>query len=339
VAEESERADSAARARGRPAGRAALLDWIEARPYDDRASTVSWAMEAIGEDGKIDAAGFDPDWAELALTRAAAVIAAKRRGSPSCLAAWLDEDLNAAAYHVLGTALRLPTSIFDGVGPDGPDHLELLSAADLERMTAPYRWLIERAGRQGVVLTKAGYLPPALVQEAAARSAYAPFLGLVRTIRETKFPVVTALRESAVELGLLRKDRGVLRVTRQGRKLADDPAGLLRFGVDRLAYRTTGDLDRCAAGVFAALVTFADPDRPVQSWNVVAEVLTEAGWRVAGEPLGWIDARSLPLPARRLFLLTGAVNETGDWMDGYDFEPGPGGVELARALLAAPLKL
>ena len=112
--------------------------------------------------------------------------------------------------------------------------LRVIDDADLDRpaeqeagpdvVVAPYRWLLDRVGA-GVRLTQAGYLPPALVTEAMAALGWeGDWIG--KHNREDLTLPILELRESAQRFGLLRKNRGQLLVTKVGRTLVDDPAGL-----------------------------------------------------------------------------------------------------------------
>ena len=92
-------------------------------------------------------------------------------------------------------------------------------------MVRPYVWLLDRAGDEGIRLTRAGYLPPAHVEAAATE------LGLLedwmgKGNREIQTLPVLHLRETATKMGLLRKHRGTLLFTAAGRKLRTDPVSL-----------------------------------------------------------------------------------------------------------------
>jgi hypothetical protein len=103
----------------------------------------------------------------------------------------------------------------DGVAEDEP-------APDV--VVAPYRWLLDRVG-EGVRLTQAGYLPPAIVSAAMRELGWTEdWYGEAN--REIHAAPVLELRESAQRFGLLRKNRGQLLVTKLGRRLVDDPDGL-----------------------------------------------------------------------------------------------------------------
>lgn len=97
------------------------------------------------------------------------------------------------------------------------------------------------------------------------------------TREDTTFAVLE-LRESAVSLGLLRKSRGMLLVTRVGQRLVDDPRGLWRHIVSRLPLGRPEERD---VGLLALLASAAGDD-----WYDSAEdggaLLEDLGWAVRG---------------------------------------------------------
>ena len=96
--------------------------------------------------------------------------------------------------------------------------------AVLEQATLRYRVLIRTIGG-GVELTGAGYLPPRIV-DGLCRELDLGEEWIGRGNREHLTLPVLTLRESATALGLLRKARGRLTVTKAASSLAGDPRGL-----------------------------------------------------------------------------------------------------------------
>lgn len=114
----------------------------------------------------------------------------------------------------------------------GHDEADALTDEAAEAATARYRMFLRTVGT-GVQLTAAGYLPPAVVALLCdGLEADRPWM---RTgSRESRTPTILALRESATDLGLTRKAKGRLTVTRVGEQLADDPRGLLAHIASRV---------------------------------------------------------------------------------------------------------
>ncbi|TAP39144.1 plasmid pRiA4b ORF-3 family protein [Arthrobacter sp. S39] len=126
---------------------------------------------------------------------------------------------------------------------DGPATVE----ADVAKaMTTPYLWLIRRIGPEGMSLTTAGWLPPAVVREAMTELGWAKdWIG--KANREDQTLPVLQLRESAQRLGLIRKIKGRLVLTSAARRLLDDPPGLWLFLARAVAHRHRHDSARDAA--------------------------------------------------------------------------------------------
>src|SRR3954469_10289717 len=134
----------------------------------------------------------------------------------------------------------------------------------------PYRWLLVRVG-DGVRLTQAGRLPPALVEETMRTLGWdADWIGKMN--REDQTYPVAELRELARRMGLLRLHRGVLLRTVVGRRLTDDPTALWWHLADRLPLARTAVEQ--LAGVLFLLAVAAGRPRPHAR---VAEGLTALG--------------------------------------------------------------
>ena len=120
----------------------------------------------------------------------------------------------------------------------------------------PYRWLLARVG-DGVRLTQAGYLPPAIVTETMRSLGWdADWIG--KQNREDQTLPVLLLRDSARRFGLLRTSRGVLLRTVAGRRLTDDPIGLWWHVAERLP-PARGEAERVAGLLYLIAVA---PRRP-----------------------------------------------------------------------------
>ncbi len=89
----------------------------------------------------------------------------------------------------------------------------------------PYAWLLDRVGADGVKLTTAGYLPPAMVVEAMTTLGdRVSWIGKGK--REDLTLPVLNLRESAQYLKPVRKSKGHLVLSPAGRRLGADPVAL-----------------------------------------------------------------------------------------------------------------
>lgn len=117
-------------------------------------------------------------------------------------------------------ATGLTALMKEALRDDGDVEDAVVAAATLR-----YRVLLRTIGR-GLDLTAAGYLPPTVVDGLSSElDLGAEWIGKGNREHLT-LPVLT-LRESATALGLVRKARGRLTVTKAGLALVDDPWRLL----------------------------------------------------------------------------------------------------------------
>ncbi len=150
-----------------------------------------------------------------------------------------------------------------------------LDDEDLAAIARPYRLLLDLAGTEGIPLTQAGWMKPAVVQEiVAALGLETSWIG--KGNREDQTLPVAQLRESAQGLGFLRKRKGRLLLTNKGAALSTDhdyveaiAAGLL---TDRDPYVAA------ARGLFA-LLTVAGGHSDLKLAGGVAELMTHYGLR------------------------------------------------------------
>ncbi|MDP1572230.1 MAG: hypothetical protein Q8L86_19705, partial [Vicinamibacterales bacterium] len=104
--------------------------------------------------------------------------------------------------------------------------------SDVAAAIAPMRWLLE-ACADGVTLTAAGYLPPAIVREAARRFGWWEWPGQPRT--EADVHQIGVLRQTAARLRLVSKRSRRIAVTPRGSELVDDTVGLWKAIASTLA--------------------------------------------------------------------------------------------------------
>jgi len=147
-----------------------------------------------------------------------------------------------------------------------------------------HRWFLDRAVGDGIPLTAAGYLTPVdVVAVAPLVPTAADWLGYGKNNRESGLVPLWHFRQSLQKLGLLRKTRGRLVLTKAGRDAQRDVGALRAHLAARLSRI---DTDRWTAQVtlltllYAA--TSADTDFPLAS---VAAALREFGWRDANGPV------------------------------------------------------
>jgi hypothetical protein len=223
--------------------------------------------------------------------------------------------------------------LFDGLRRAGKPRLRrLIKDAGLDAdppapepyVVEPYRWFLARVG-DGVQLTSAGHLPPALVGETMRSLGWdADWPGTAT--REHLTVPVAVLRDTARRLGLVRVSRGRLLPTTVGRRLVDDPIGLWRHLAARLPLAR--DEADGVAGLLWLLAVAAGRRRPE---DAVAEGLAALGWVAgSGRPL---DRTSAFLAVRdTTWVVFDRLGVLGTWRD-RDEPPTPSAVALARAAL------
>ncbi|WP_226949942.1 plasmid pRiA4b ORF-3 family protein [Rhodococcus rhodochrous] len=148
---------------------------------------------------------------------------------------------------------------------------------DAVRLLEPYLVLLEGIG-DGVELTGAGYLPPAVVEYLAERTGLTGWW-IGKANREDLTWPLAQLRAEARTLGLLTVRHGRLAPTRYARQHRDRPLALWHHLVSRMALGRN-DFDRQAG--WAALAVVAG-GVPAEHWHTeIHAVLLALGWRGAG---------------------------------------------------------
>ena len=133
----------------------------------------------------------------------------------------------------------------------------------------------------GVRLTSAGYLPPALVEQLAERTGVTGWW-IGNANREDLTRPVARLRESARALGLVSVRNGRLAPTAVARQGYDQPLALWRHIVSRLPLGRT-EFDRQAGWLTLAVV---GSGLPAEEWErEIRTLLLGLGWRVEGSPV------------------------------------------------------
>jgi Plasmid pRiA4b ORF-3-like protein len=166
---------------------------------------------------------------------------------------------------------------------------------------AAYRWFLDRAHGGGIELTSAGYLNPADVE---AASAVVPAMGdwIGRNNRENHAGPLLEFRQSLQSMGLLRKYKGTLLLTRAGAAARLDPLTLWAHLADRLIPKA-GEFETSATLLVLAYAA-TSPDGPIPREHVAA-ALAELGWRHSdGSPVDGYDVY-------RLDVFTTLVNVSG----------------------------
>lgn len=220
------------------------------------------------------------------------------------------------AYSPLGDDLQTrAVAVMADPGP--PDAKEL---ADSFRA---FRWFLDRAAEAGIPLTAAGYLRPA---DVAAVARVLPTMGgwIGKANRESETTPVLRFRKVLQSLGLVRKHKGVLRLTRAGASAQQAPEELWNHLADRLVPAADGFDTDAALLLLAYAVTSAESEIPLDD---VAAALTTVGWRADGQPIERRDLYGIPA----LEVLRNVTAEPTTWADRWRISKAA--ARLARAAL------
>lgn len=232
---------------------------------------------------------------------AAAVIDGQRAAPPEDSRGFVDTPSPDTVFEVdeINDALRSPLFVALTVGVDSrlvallsrlPNGLGSISVArlgsapttvgdaDLRANLAPVRWFLNRAADGGIPLTSAGYLKPADVTAASETvPEMADWIG--KNNREVNCLPLLAFRQSLQTMGLLRKYKGSLVLTKAGAAAQRDPVVLLQHLASRLV-----PSDPHTFECHATLLFLAQAGGSEDSWvriGEIAEALTDLGWRTA----------------------------------------------------------
>lgn len=205
----------------------------------------------------------------------------------------------------------------------------LLNQRAMVRMLIPVQWILRRVGTDGIRLTKAGHLPPAVVIEATTELDWG---WPIDVNREVHIRPLRELRAHLRDIGLLRVTKGTLLLTTRGRLLVESPRELWRYLAATIARsRTPGVTD--ATRLLLLYVATRTLDHRSEYLEVLDRGLGSLGWAVTmdGTP-GPVAAGELIAPKWRLLTRLGVFEEAGHGF-GRTETVTVGGAAFARAAL------
>ena len=151
-----------------------------------------------------------------------------------------------------------------------------ISQAEKAAALQPHLWFLDQVGADGLPLTSAGYLKPDAVRAlAAVIPAMSDWIGTAN--RESQTYPVLWFRESVQKLGLVRKYRGRLLLTKAGASLRGNPDELWRYIASRLPIGKAGSFDVPAGLLALAFVASDQANHP--PLGHIAQALNELRWR------------------------------------------------------------
>ena len=237
-----------------------LAGWVRSG-YDDALLPANFDDAAHARDWlPID---WHPDQFDVEEVNAALAVVAAEPVAVTGELAELAEQLDHRGIRLLREVLGRPFS-------HGPTDV---SDAEAARLTETYRTFLDVIG-DGVTLTAAGYLPPAVVEQVAERSGIAEWW-IGRANREDLTFPVAEIRTTARALGLVSVRKGRLSPTASAIRCGQDPQALWRHIVGRLPLGAK-DAERQAGWMALAV---AGSGVPAQEWRgEISDLLFALGW-------------------------------------------------------------
>lgn len=230
--------------------------------------------------------------------------------------------------------------------PIPPELVEAIEAArrsivepDIEAKSAmldPYGRFLDLVGDAGITLTQAGYLPPGHV-EAVADLLHLDDIWIGKNNREVQTYPVLEFRECAQRLGLLRKARNRLTLTKAATRARTEVNALwhLVTGGLPLGLTTRGPEARASldAGLLLLIGVAAGWPR-LERTQLVAECLDILGWRPSPfAALSDRDVQELLGPTEAVLEHVGAIPRKAFRDPTADRPPEGAGAAFARAAL------
>lgn len=195
--------------------------------------------------------------------------------------------------------------------------------AELDEAFRAFTWFLDRAAEGEISLTAAGYLRP--VDVAAAARVVPTMAGWIgKANRESEATPVLHFRQVLQSLGLLRRYKGALRLTRAGAAAQQAPEELWNRLADKLVPAGSGFNSDATLLLLAHAATSADAELPLHD---VAAALTAAGWQTDDGPIERRDLYAIPA----LEVLRNVTSEPTGWLDRWQISPAA--ARLARAAL------
>jgi Plasmid pRiA4b ORF-3-like protein len=210
------------------------------------------------------------------------------------------------------------------------DQPVLIDPPTAVQMVRSYAWLLNRVGPDGIKLTSAGYLPPVHV-EAAMTELGMDDWWIGRNNRESHTVPVLDLRVSAQKMGLLRKHRGMLVLSKRGHIVRSDPVKLWWELAKNLPVRSTHEVD-IHAGLLLLVALAAGVDDNLD--ETIAELLNALGWMrsdgtAVTDTTAAVAAHDTEAVLRRLGVFS---TDRGPYRS---LKPTAEGIQFARAALRA----
>ena len=271
-------------------------------------STKAWVATAVGPWATDDLEDADLDGARGELAALFGPAASDLSGLVDA-ATGVTHDSPIAQF-ASGLSVPLRSNLRRHLRRGGALTPEPLRDEDVAEAVKPYAWLIDRIGVDGLTLTKAGWIPPAVVLEGMTTLGWRDdWIGEAN--REDLTYPMRDLRASAERLRLVRKLKGRLEVVGRARPTIGRPATLAGQIARMLLRQRMTEGQRVAST--ALVIGLADESITTrrEAEGQVLELLNE---------LGYVDAQGRELDHRWFSALTEPVLDVlevlGLWRSG-----------------------
>lgn len=259
------------------------LDALDDPTHPEHVDIARWVRLTVGPWTPVDPAHFDADavQAELNLRFAPASAGTAVSDMSGLVPAQAGRGSlhHASPIVELATALPVPYRIElrahlqrTGVLDDAPADPE-----SVERMMAPFHWLIESVGSDGLALTKAGWMPPATVLDGMNRLGWRD-----RWVGEANREDITwpmrHFRSAAQRMGIVRVYKGRLMLGADAKKALVRPELTWRLVASRLL-RGLGDAERDASTLLLLAIADGTLSAPGAATAAIGFGLEALGWR------------------------------------------------------------
>lgn len=284
--------------------------------------------------------GTDPDEADLPgiVAGIARMTSTAEKSGTASVAAQADrllgEPLSPALEALIDRSPPLAADLFQAIAKAAFD-MPSPGASVLNDALRPWGLFLELAGEDGIAVTAAGWMSPAVCARLWVEGGLDHGIG--KGNREQTTPELLRLRRTLTAAGLIRRHQSRLLRTKAGdRALRSGPDLAAAIGASLL--HAEDEFTRCARTVIALLLAAGYvPDPPPEGWpsgyravdafgDRVAELLTHAGFSNGSAPVQRLDVRQA-LEVVWLCCLGEEQSRAGRAL------PGPGGRWIARAAL------
>jgi hypothetical protein len=205
----------------------------------------------------------------------------------------------------------------------------LLNQRAMVRMIAPVQWILRRVGSDGIRLTKAGHLPPAVVVEASSELDWG---WPINVNREVRIRPLWELRVHLRDIGLLRVSKGTLLLTARGRTLVESPRELWRYLAATIARSRTPAVSD-ATRLLLLYVATRTVEHRGEYLEGIGRGLTSLGWAFTAEYTSSDVAAEEIIAAKWRVLTRLGVFEESGYGFGRTETVTVGGAAFARAAL------